>query len=104
MKKWLQRSWKQANQSGDGLATAALLLGISGLALLGPITGIPAIIAGHAARKRHAGHRGSRAFRDATVGMWAGYCTLLLLPVLVLLLWILVVVARMADVPLPFLL
>ncbi len=71
-----------------GLATASLVLGVLGIALcLGPVTGIPAVVCGHAALSRIDRSRGALTGRGQAVGgLAAGYlATFVLVPVLALL-------------------
>jgi len=84
-------------------AKAALLLGLVGVALLGPITGLPAVILGHLARRKTVASGDTKGFREATIGMWMGYSTILLLPVLLFLLWVLYRLTIWAGLPVPWL-
>ena len=67
-------------RSQQGLAVTSLVLGILSLVCLGPLTGIPAIICGHIARKRARGSAGQFGGAGmALAGLVLGYASLALL-------------------------
>lgn len=76
-----------------GLATASLVCGIVSMVMCGPLTGIPAVICGHKAKRRIAESRGQLTGEGlALAGLIMGYLSLA---------WLIVIVPMMAAIAIP---
>ncbi|MFV0337795.1 MAG: DUF4190 domain-containing protein [Chthoniobacterales bacterium] len=71
------------------LAHLAFVLGLLAVTIFGPITGIFAILFGHLARYKLRAFKNSRAYKNATWGLWMGYVSVALIALLAGLLLIL---------------